>query len=234
MSQALYNEKMPLIQNDVKGIVAEASAMIVTDDEQLAQASEMRMKIKAREKKINAIRLEAIAEYQQYIKQYNGAFKSEEEKLIKARTIVEEKIENYMKVQELKALEAQRKAKEAADKAEKEAQAKAEQLRKEAEQAATPEAKEKLEEKAQEEVYQAQLSQLPAEQVQNNVRTDSGLLIRKKVWKAEVYDLAEFVAHYPELCMPDPKKVSEYVQNTKQEIEEHGLKIFQATQFSGR
>lgn len=234
MSQALYNEKMPLIQKDVSGIVAEVSSIVVTNDEELAQASEIRMKIKAREKKINTIRLEAIAEYQDIVKKYNASFKGEEEKLIRARTIVEEKIENYMKVQELKALEAQRKAREAAEKSEREAQEKAEKLRKEAEQAATPAVKEELEAKAVEELCTAQLAQLPAEQVQNNVRTDAGLLIRKKVWKAEVYNLEEFIAHYPSLCMPDPKKVSEYVQNTKQELEEHGLKIFQQSQFSGR
>lgn len=234
MSQALYNEKMPLIQKDVEGVLAEVAAISVTNDEELNMASAVRMKIREREKRINTIRLEAIAPFKEQVEKYNSAFKGEEEKLSRARALVEGKIENYMRVEELKALEAQRKAREAAEKADREAREKADKLRQEAEQATTPEVKQELEEQAQAEVYSAQLAHIPAEQAKSNVRTEAGTLTRKKVWKAEVYDLAAFVANYPELCMADPKKVSEYVQNTKQEMEAHGLKIFQATQFSGR
>jgi len=229
-----FTEKLPLIKKDVEGIIATATAIDVRSKEALDEAANMRMQIRKRETRIDAVRKELIAPYQDQVKTYNAAFKAESDKLAQARAILESKMEAFMKVEELRALEAQRQIDEKRKADEKEAQEKAEALRKEAEQAATPEKAEELHAQAQEAVYAAQLTNVPAEQAQATLRTESGTLSRKKVLAYEVYDQETFVRARPDLCMPDPKKVREWMMEQKQEYDGEGIRVFQQAQFSGR
>lgn len=234
MQQAIVNEKLPIIKSDIEGIVKEVSVIIVNDEESRSAASEVMKKIRSREKRIDDLRKEIIKPYQDQVKTYNAAFNNELDKLVRARKLIEQKLEAYMQFLEKKAAEEQARIEAKKREAEEKARKEAEELKKQAAEAKNVEQKEFLEEQAEKKVFEAQIAHMPAEQVQNTIRTDTGTVTRKKVWDFQITDEQEFIKHFPELCSPDTTKIREYIQAQKEETEIHGLKVFQKAVYSSR
>ncbi len=67
----------------------------------------------------------------------------------------------------------------------------------------------------------------PVEALKTSVRTDSGLMSRKKIWKWRVKDEAKLRNAYPELFVLDEKAVNAMVKGGAREVE--GIEIYQET-----
>lgn len=240
-------EKIPAIQGYIKDVEQQLEGVTVTTQEELATASAFRMQVAERHKKVEALRKAAVEPHNKIVKEYNAAFKNELDKLDRIKRGIDAKIDQFIKVEELRALEAQRKAEEARRQAEAEAAKEAERLRaearakEEAAQNASAEEAAKLraeaaaaEEQAQEEVFAAALQAMPAEQAQTTVRTEHGTVSRKLVWDYEITDEETFLRQRPDLCTPDPKKIRAWIMETKTAVESEGIRVFQKGQISGR
>lgn len=240
-------EKIPAIQGYIKDVEQQLEGVTVTTQEELATASAFRMQVAERYKKVETLRKAAVEPHNKIVKEYNAAFKNELDKLDRIKRGIDAKIDQFIKVEELRALEAQRKADEARKQAEAEAAKEAERLRaearakEEAAQNASAEEAAKLraeaaaaEEQAQEEVFAAALQAMPAEQAQTTVRTEHGTVSRKLVWDYEITDEEAFVRQRPDLCTPDPKKIRAWIMETKVAVDSEGIRVFQKGQISGR
>lgn len=243
MFEQALQEKITLIEKDVKSVIEYVESLKVIDQASKNGAVEMLAKIKSRIKRIDFLRHEFVDGLNAQVKKINNTFKMQIEPLEKMENVLKVAITKFMEEEERKAraeAERVRKEQEAKEKAEQERiakmQAEEERLRKEAEAAKNEEERKKLEaeaEKKKEEAEKAeeQLAVTPIEVVdepEKTVRSESGTFSLKKVWKWEVENEELLRKAHPELFILDIKAVNKLVQSGKREIA--GVKIYQASE----
>lgn len=240
----LVDQKIQLIKADVESLETKLSSFVVKDEDSLAEAAEWLGNIKARIKRVDALRKEFVGPLNEQVKKINNMFKMQLEPLQKLEHDLKATAKKYMDEQERKAQEAAerlRKEQEAKEKAELEkiaaARAEEERLRKEAEEAKNKKEKAKLEKeaeaakKAQEEAEAAMMEQPEVvEAPKTSVRASSGVTTRKKVWKWKVTDEDILRKTHPELFILDEKAVNKMVKGGTRQIA--GIDIYEDSQLS--
>lgn len=219
------------INEDVKNLSTKIESLRIVDEETNSIAAELLGAVKARMKRVDELRTKFVKPLNDQVKVINNTFKIELAPLEKYEEKIKEEMKKYLLIQKKKAED------EAAQKRQEYIAAEqariAEQSRLlEAQKTASKEEQEKLEELIQE--MSVQTVQEDVEAVEKTVRTATTTVSMKTVWKYEIVDQDTLMKAYPQFFIPDPKKIQEFVMNTRVEGERDGLKIYQDTVIASR
>lgn len=214
-------QKLAEVGSAIKTIITKANAVKITNDEELNFAAEFLGDLKGEIKSVEETRKTFVKPFQNATKRLNDAFKIRLEPLQKVEIQLKGKVKAYTDEQARKADEKARLAKEEQAQREKDA---AEKI-KAAEKAGDEEA---LKE-AQEEKASIENEVVAVEATKTSVRTESGLVSQRKVWKFEVVDEEKIPREFLTI---DEKKINQAIRDGAREIA--GIKIFQDTQISVR
>jgi hypothetical protein len=225
----------------VNGMVRDAEALEVNDEDRLKFAVALGGEAAKISKRIDAKRKDVTAEASDFVKAVNGFCKDYMDRLADVVTITKKKISSYQYQQELE----RRKQEEAARKAAEELQAKLKAEAEEANRKAREEARKKAEEearakkaseaeieaarkKAEEEAAKHEIAAptvvapvMPAQEKVTRTETGAAAHIRK-VWKAEILSAADIPREY---CSPDIKKINDAIKMGVREIP--GVRIYE-------
>lgn len=219
------------INTHVKTIEQKVNSLRITNEETKIDAANLLGEVKANFDRIEELRVKFVKPFNEQVKFVNNSFKKEQEPLKKYEEKIKEEIKRYLLLQKKKAEdEAAQKRQEYIEAEQKRILEQSKLL--EAQKTATKEEQEKLEELIQE--ISVPTIQEDVEAVEKTVRTATTTVSMKTVWKYEIIDQDALMKAYPQFFIPDPKKIQEFVMNTRIEGERDGLKIYQDTVIASR
>lgn len=219
------------INTHVKTIEQKVNSLRIINEETKIDAANLLGEVKANFDRIEELRVKFVKPFNEQVKFVNNSFKKEQEPLKKYEEKIKEEIKRYLLLQKKKAEdEAAQKRQEYIEAEQKRILEQSKLL--EAQKTATKEEQEKLEELIQE--ISVPTIQEDVEAVEKTVRTATTTVSMKTVWKYEIIDQDALMKAYPQFFIPDPKKIQEFVMNTRIEEERDGLKIYQDTVIASR
>lgn len=219
------------INTHVKTIEQKVNSLRIINEETKIDAANLLGEVKANFDRIEELRVKFVKPFNEQVKFVNNSFKKEQEPLKKYEEKIKEEIKRYLLLQKKKAEdEAAQKRQEYIEAEQKRILEQSKLL--EAQKTATKEEQEKLEELIQE--ISVPTIQEDVEAVEKTVRTATTTVSMKTVWKYEIVDQDALMKAYPQFFIPDPKKIQEFVMNTRIEGERDGLKIYQDTVIASR
>ncbi len=205
-SEKEIEQTMVAVKKDLTSIEQEASAIKVTNDKEMATASEFLGVIKARVKRVEAKRVEYVKPFNDQVKKINADFKEMAWPYLAVEKNIKGKVGAYVDVKLAEEREEQRKAD---DKRRKEAEALAK--------------KENISNRK----ALAQVEKVKVEEKPKSVKTEVGRVNTRQVKKFEVVDPSKVPDEYK---MVDERLVRKAIADGKKRIA--GVKIWEETQVS--
>lgn len=232
MDNLALQTKVQEIKTNTDLFSQEASAVVIANDEQEAEATELRARAISRLKRIEELRTEHVKPYNDEVKKINNTFKSLMEPLETIKDALGKLIIAYGDKKEAAAFKLAESARIKAEKEAEELRKEQERLEEEAKKAKGKEAAKLKEEAAamQTQIEDVQTSAI-VEAPKTSIRTETGLSTRKqiKMWRIKDYILLR--KERPELFIPDEKTIGKLIAENE---ELPGVEVYYKTILSQR
>lgn len=220
------------VDPEIKTIIQAANELKVENDEQSQHAAKFLGDLKGELKRLEDMRKQLTTGLNDTLKKINNSFKLRSDPLKQADVIVKRKLGAYMdeqrRIQEVEAEKARAEQEEAEKKAREEAEKAAAEAAKIKDETERKKAEEEAAKKA-EEAEQIKNQEPEVEAATTSVRTDAGLVSSKQVWTFEVEDKSKVPEEFK---IVDEKAVRKAVNGGERNIP--GIKIFQKTEIATR
>jgi len=188
MNDIIPREKEPLIKQAIEEMQGKIETLIINDEQSMTMAGHILGEIKVRIRRLNDLKAELTKPMADAVKTANNWIKLQKEPFEKMEMSVKASISEYVRAEEVKALEEQKKLEAEQKKAEAEAK------------------KNKTE---------APAPLAPIEQPKAQVRTEHGTVHTKKIWTYDITDEKKIPREF--LCV-DRAKVTQAVRNGERKI----------------
>jgi hypothetical protein len=179
MQSLIPSDKLESLKNDIETQKKKVESIVITDEESAQGASELLSVIKRKAKKIETMRLETTKPLRDQVKETNDFFKVYEEGFKAMETQLKSVVKQWLVLQQEIARKKQMEIEEAERKRRQE-----EEERRKAEEAEALKNNQPVPEPVVEKVEIVPVMEKP----ESKIRTESGLVGTRKVWKAEVVD----------------------------------------------